>query len=349
MSDLQVEDSTAQVFDGIYQVTGFIYQELISLQSLFVEHGFFIPPSFEKPWFSSSLKKLYIPPLGYSEHALGRLNARNVIWILRFGSLHEAVLGFVLSNHDVKFLAEHHHAFSGNSKVRKLSLGISFVYKESDRSTWWGLPKETRMGYLGGNKKTEAVGLMLKVVNQVDCLEVRAVDTAESNPGDTTRLNLGCLSSLTKSSGCLRHVRLIDFYSKDGLEIYSLLRSVKTLSLDLHLLRSLKGLRVELPASLEKVILLYYLLSKDPEVSFTEDCSLIQVIKSQLKSQFLPNRKEILVPSTPISSDGAAFNSVEWSKELKVWAHRRNKLENEPIFKNGRVKLRTFSPGEIRK
>lgn len=59
----------------------------------------------------------------------------------------------------------------------------------------------------------------------------------------------------------------------------------------------------------------------------------------------MPNLKEVVVPSAAIGYDGELFDSVEWSKELEVWANRREELEREPIFKTGQVKLRKVDVG----
>lgn len=144
------EDVTDRSIDGAFEGADYLYFKLVSLQTLIINQSILIPRNFRRlRCFESSLKKVWIALVDHSTPELGRpLNAKNVIWLLSFGSIHEAALGFKLSVLDWDFLVEHHSAFAKTSKVKKLSLRIRFVFEKSDMRTWWELStKELKRGY----------------------------------------------------------------------------------------------------------------------------------------------------------------------------------------------------------
>lgn len=334
-------------FAGLSELMASIFRGLVSLRTLVIEDIVFIPSSLKQlACFSTSLKKVHIAYSKPSASGPRPLNARNVAWLMTFSVIHEACLGFTLSSDDLKFLTEWHQTFSGLSKVKKLALAVEFVYRDSDQQTWWGLPKERNSNYLGGNEKTEAVGLILSSVNHLECLEICPLISGETNPGDTTLLGLRCLSRMYKSSSSLLHLRLPNFpitNSKDD-QLSLPFRALRVFTLDRNLLYALINRNLTLPICLKKIVLPHYYVSDDPTLSLIEDGGIIQI----LRSQFLPHLEEIIIPSAAIGVSGKGLTLSETSKEvMKAWAKRRQELEKDPIFKDGKVKLTKFSPGEI--
>lgn len=332
------KDSTVQFAGGVIEVQQFIYENMGCLQTLIVENDMFIPNHFDRvPSFSNSLKKIFI---ALGDHTrpdpCAPLTAKNVIWILSFGQIEMAALGFSISVFDFSFLHEHAQYFTATSKVKKLALRFSFVFKETDRRTWWGSQSQRNKVVKHTNVKTEAVALILSLVNNLECLEVLCVDQEKFNPGDGATLNLDYLSDLEQSLGSLRHLRLLDSENITAADWPSF-QSLYVLSLDGYLLSQLYGSnKPALPVSLETIILSHY-------DSFDEDLSLIKVIKSH----YLPNLKEVILPSETIGPDESGLEDPQTSEELDLWAQRRRDLENEEIFKSGTVRLRQFNWGEV--
>lgn len=157
-------------------------------------------------------------------------------------------------------------------------------------------------------------------------------------------LSLDHLFNLEESLGSLRHLRLFGFswFEREKAAFPPYL-CLKTISLECGLLSLLTNqIRIKLPSSLERLVLTCYLTSSDASVAPQEDHHLAQV----LTSQALPNLKEVVVPSAFIDSEGKVCGAED-AKEWKIWADRRKQLEDDPIFKSGRVKLRKYSPGDM--
>ena len=119
---------------------------------------------------------------------------------------------------------------------------------------------------------------------------------------------------------------------------FPLFRCLKTLSLELNFLYfQVDPDTSELPVSLERIILVYY-LSSGVSFGFTEE----ELLSQMIKSRFLPNLKEVIVPSTAVGPDG---REVEGSDQLKLWTEKRRELESEEVFKSGKVRLTKADKG----
>lgn len=165
----------------------------------------------------------------------------------------------------------------------------------------------------------------------------------ESESDDAAVLRLDhTFFDLEKSLGCLRHLRLFGFsWFVPARVAFPLYLCLKTLSLERRLLYfSVDPISIKLPSSLERLVLSFYLPSSDGSNDFIEELHLAQIVRSQV----LPNLKEVFVPSAAIGADGELDNP-ERSKELKLWADRREQLESELVFKSGKVQLRKISVG----
>lgn len=196
------EDST-DLTDNFLEFQRLLFSRLSSLQSLTIIQQASTPRSLKGlSCFPNSLKKLYISFFGLSspdQYASPPLNAKNVIWLLSFGLLQEACLGMTISTSDFGYLSEHHQAFGGTSKIKKLSICFYFVYKDSDQRTWWGTSRERSMKLNSANMKTEALKLLLSVVSvsRLECLELYPWVQQRLNLGDDTVLNPDYLFSRT--------------------------------------------------------------------------------------------------------------------------------------------------------
>lgn len=162
-----------QFLDNFAQCKAFIFQRLVSLQSLMIQQTGFNPRSLKDlSCFPNSLKRLHFPFYSLSSSDpddATPFNAKNVIWLLSFGTLQECCLGLSISTSDFDFLAEHHQAFEKSSNIKKLSLCFSFIYMESDRRTWWETSRARYRQLESMNmQKTEALKLLLSSVNQLE-------------------------------------------------------------------------------------------------------------------------------------------------------------------------------------
>lgn len=335
--------------ETISKVTMLLYQSLPSLRTLIVEveSDTFIPRSLELPCLSKSLTKLFIP---FVESSTSRLNAKNVVWLLVFTSIQEGSLGFELSINDYKYLSEYAQSFSNLSKVKKLALRFQFVSEKSDRRTRWKslMEMESTGGY--NNQKTEAIALLLSVVDRLSCLEVSLVRAQEEpNPHDDTELILSYLYG-SRFLSSLRHLRLLDLELPTtdldvslSLIAFPKFNCLETLALDrdslFHFTRSI----TKLPFCLKRIIIHYYQPSKEPEESFEEDGFLIQIIESHSLDQL----EEVIVPSGLVGPRGELLDAVKYPEHHRVWREKRIELEKAAIFESGKVKLRTMSPGQI--
>lgn len=342
-------DEGVRIFEGLFKMTLFLFQQLISLHTLIVEKDDFIPYALNQlPCLESSLKKLHIPLVrrvgeDYDDLSGVPLNAKNVVWILGFSSISECALGFTCSStSDFDFLSEHHQAFAGRSKVKKLAIHFDFVYRDSDRRTWWGIPGEQDIGFLGGNKKSEAIVRLLSVTNKsLECLEIhRVIQEDRVNQGDETGFFFNCLDTLSNHFSSVSHLRVFGsdigpHIDSDPIPLFSSFRSLRTLSLDRSLTFLWTNYNLSLPTSIERIILPFY---RRPLI---EDSDLSRLIRSRS----LTNLKEVIIPTVPISSNGLVYDQPEYSQELEYWSERRKLLENDEIWK--KVKLTKFKPGEV--
>lgn len=343
MSQLPVhsEDATDRSIDGAFEVAGYLYFKLVSLQTLTINQSILIPRKFRQlRCFESSLKKVWIALVDHSRPEVGTpLNAKNVIWLLGFGVIHEASFGFTCSYDDSNFLEEHHSAFAKISKVKKLSLRIRFVFEKSNKRTWWELPtREPRREY----QKTTAVKMILGITNGLECCEVLPSYQGEKNPGDFTQMDLNCFAGLTSSFKTLQHLRILGVPTPIFND-YRLFNCLRTLSVDSEILQALsQDHSLQLPDTLERIILTYYQVPTIATWSFKEDTYLVQLLKAQ-PIQSLPNFKEVVVPLVAIDPNG---NLIKDRSNLRIWSERRKELESEAIFKSGRVTMRKCGPGQ---
>lgn len=100
------------------------------------------------------------------------LSARNVTWLMIFcPNLEKLCTAFYFSKEDLDYLEVHETVLSGLSKVKELFLRFSYGYDKNDRRTWWGLPSESKRSW-EGNGKTESIGRLLEITDQLQSLEL---------------------------------------------------------------------------------------------------------------------------------------------------------------------------------
>lgn len=344
----QIRDG--QAVHGLFKLTSLLFKKLTSLELLLIEAPLLIPQDLRQ---MKTVKRLCIKHTVSVQGKSGNaLTIKNVVWLLNFGVIEEAALRFVITNQDFEWLSDHSEAISRASKVKKLALSFDFAYETSDRKTWWGLGQETNRKWNGEDKKTATLALLLSSVDRLECLEISGLPQ-QFNPGDQTRLNLNFLPSLNQMFGSLKHLRLMHVFDPATTHQYwepnnlSVFHNLKVISLDRLLLGPLKNRETSpFPASLEKIILTYYLPSKDPRQSFDEEFMILRLLESH--SQSLKLLREVYVPSKSINGQGEAMDALGHREHHQAWAKRRNQLERSMVFKTGRVKLKTFNVGDDR-
>lgn len=96
------------------------------------------------------------------------------------------------------------------------------------------------------------------------------------------------------------------------------------------------------PPSLEVLFLDFYLVppNSKPQDSFKEELLLSEILKV-IK---FPNLKEVIVPAEPYSD---CRDTCDDRSSRQIWAQKRKVLSASPIFKSGKVKLKTCARGEI--
>lgn len=284
------------------------------------------------PCLSNSLKKLFV---GFYEQNHLCLNAKNTIWLLfTCSGLESLGVGLTASHDDSKFLREHLSVLRGISNVQHLSLRIKYVFDQQRGERSWGSPPERV--YKGGNRRTEFLIDLLSLVRRLTSLELASAESNDSSPPF-----ISCLSSLQSSFSTLRHLRLFSIVMdprNPAVEVYSLFKNLKTLTLELtglHFVAEYKSL--VLPSTLEKIILPYYSFvgSSIPlEHVLQEDLKLAIIVKTKS----LPNLKEVCVPPRLIDPFGKLYNSIP-PKIERTWRERRRALKREAVFADGRVKV----------
>lgn len=318
-----------------------IYANLLNIETLVIE----IPLCLFKlrhrpyPFPIRTLKKLYV---GIGMDRSLNLTFKKAIWVLLFcPCLSETALALDLSMNDFRSMLEFRETIAGRSSVKKLALRIQFVFEDSDRKTWWGLPSEASHNSEGGmgNKKTEAVSLLLMVTNQLQCFEL-FVNVQRSRPGDHSLVWCNCLSSLSRSFNSLQHLRLfgVPFNGETTpSNCYSNFKTVKLFTLNREGMVGLQAFNnLGLPSSLETIYSPW-------DMDFTEGSVLCSIIDSRLSS--LPNLKELVIPKDAITHDGKPHphgKSAEYVKSRKL-------VESNKIFRSNRLKLRKVELSETGK
>lgn len=119
-------------------------------------------------------------------------------------NLRKAALGITVRwDLDYPYMEEFSEAYDGLSKVEDLFIRFSFIQDEKIRRSLWhkGEKPEDWKGFLGGSRKIKAIGLFLKVTNQLNTLEFYA--------GEKLSAMTQSLTSLTRSFNSLKHLRLL--------------------------------------------------------------------------------------------------------------------------------------------
>lgn len=297
----------------------------------------------------NSLKKLFIPR--WKEDIA--LSVQIVVWLLIFcPSLTEASLAFSFTTSDFDYLSEHASVLAGRSNVKRLALQFHALFRESDRSNWWGLSKETSQRWRGGNKKTATLILLLSILGNLTSLELCYSGGLE-NPGDHTYVSIQILGALARSFDSLRHLRLLGFgigIDERGQFDDCVLRQFKrlrVLTLTGVLLSDLMATRkIGFPSSLEVMALPFHFFnSSQPLASqIDEEAVFLQFLKS---SKMPRNVKQVIVPFRSISKTGNPIIDDPISNQFhQRWKNTREALEKAEICTSGKVKLRKLGLGE---
>lgn len=337
----------AKAFSMVYLS---LYEKLDQLQILAITDMSSMPfyqttsgKSIPLPFFTP-LKKLYIP-----KATTMVLAGKNIAWILIFlPRLIEASLACNIDSSDFDFLLEHQTVMAGlSNSMERLALSFTFVFDASKRKTWWGIPEEKLQIWKGGNKKSEALTLLLSIVKKVTSLELHHLFQHYPNPGDQTRPYANCIFGLQESFQTLRHLRLIEIgfnSSHPSSLVYDRFKNLRVLSVDhLHLkeLSILKQLKS--PSSLEVLVLLFYTFVDGEALKRLVHVE--EVVVDILKSKRFPNLKEVVVPVVPINGAGESSAPEEY---LLKWKQSRYALRRAVgSVKTGRVELRELRPGQV--
>lgn len=179
--DLPLGTTPKAVFlEAITRVTELILERLVKLEIL-IDHLHFRSHEFGTrststssliPFpFMNTIKKLCVSM--DPEKTFDRLlSARNVTWLMIFcPNLEKLCTAFYFSKEDLDYLEVHETVLSGLSKVKELSLRFSYGYDKNDRRSWWGLPSESKRSW-EGNGKTESIGRLLEITDQLQSLEL---------------------------------------------------------------------------------------------------------------------------------------------------------------------------------
>lgn len=342
---------------GVENVAQMVYNQLTNLEVLILEDTtliFSFPFRLKEkiichPFLVNSLKKLYVARSEAEGFTYCNLSAINSIWLLLFcPQVKEAALCFLTTIRDLELLRELSESFQGLSKVEKLALEINFIARDTDRKTWWSHSGESSLGYLGGNRKTEALYRMLSVTKGLQALEIHNGNAGRSsNPGDDTLPTLSCLSSLHRSFDTMRHLRLIRIgCNRDPISYPDFLcfKSLSLLSIDFSVVTALHFLlpSILLPSSLETVCSTFY---EQPLEDSSANARLAQdeILADVIKIRSLPRLNQVVVPLQHINLDGKPINSS--AERLESWARGRERFKNHEIFASG-VRLREVLPGE---
>lgn len=142
-------------------------------------------------FLSHSLKRLRIASQTYPDRGI---TATKACWLLTFcPMLLQAVLGFTISIEDHQFLKEHSEAFERKSNVREIASEFAFHWTREDQRTWWGFPGEESKTWEGGNQKSEAISLLLKIIKDLSSCEI-SVHHVGARPGDRSPAFTACIS-----------------------------------------------------------------------------------------------------------------------------------------------------------
>lgn len=286
-------------------------------------------------FFTNSLKHLHI------RRALDRkvpIRASAVCWILCYCShLQTAIFALDFTFKDLKFLEDHKSGFDGVSKIRELALAFSCKLPPKEKCGWWSLPKESEVEKKG--IKTSLLSSLLLVTSQLTGLELLSNASAD-DPIDESLVNLDFLPSLWRSSSSLKQLRLINitelpkYTSPIDLSSFS---NLKILSVDAHsMIHLFLDVSVPLPPTLET----FHLIGYDEGGEMKED----MILQKVLQSRRFRNLKEVVVPESHLTTQGAFFDSPQ---VIESWKELRRDLESDAFFSDGKTKLRKVKRGEI--
>lgn len=208
--------------------------------------------------------------------------------------------------------------------------------------------------WIGGNKKTEALILLLKVTGQLKSLEV-VFSTLVPNVGDSTAPFSAFISTLHRSEEHLKHLRLVGIDSdikKPGFSGLDSFRGIKILALDRMTLFCLLNSESPqpLPQGLEIIFLPFYMFpwsdieSGNPKEDFIEDVLLCTILRRS-KTLLPASLKEMVVPLSPVLMRGIQVDSTHVN--YQKWVEGRSLLEREILNTKGRIKLRKVGRGAI--
>jgi len=200
---------------------------------------------------------------------------------------------------------------------------FTFACDQPDRSTWWGLPWESRRSWRLGTRKSDAIGNFLSVTKELRSLELRL--TGHSREGDQSRVTSESLSVLLeRSQETLNHMRILGLDGVPELRLveYSLFKRVRLICLDYSFLNSLASRpQQQLPPSLNVIYFPFYVVdnSQPQNGDYEEDAILAQV----LTSRHLPNRKTVRVPK---GCWDYQYQEAVSTRNKELWVERRKEL-----------------------
>jgi len=145
------------------------------------------------------------------------------------------------------------------------ALEVYFVWDQSDRSTWWALPWESRRSWRLGTRKSDAVGNFLSATKELRSLEVEVCKTGSPREGDQSGVTSESLSVLLeRSQETLIHMRMIglDGVPEPRLVDYSLFKQLRLICLDYNSLELLSaGPQQQLPPSLNALYFYFHVVN----------------------------------------------------------------------------------------
>jgi len=288
------------------------------------------------------LKRLHLGSFGALDISM---KEQNVIWILVFCvHLRQAALSFTITLEGYNFLLEYSEIFKGLSKVKQLALSPFLIRDDSsiDRRVWIGRKWSKYLG--GGNLETTAVYQFLQVTDSLDSIEIAfrgaiTVSRVMSDADVTTE----CLSSLFNSYSSIKHLRLIDLNPTQSIKTdLSIFTNLKILSLNCFVLEGMKTGALGSSLSSAEILHLpfYRFVESTPRTDDFEDEGLLYKV---LSNGFLPNLRQIVLPSRPIDANALEATS---SRSVFLWEAGRKLLRDSEMVKSGKAKLRTVEVGE---
>lgn len=292
-------------------------------------------------FMTHSLKELFINEAVENNKRCCLISAKNTIWLLIFcEKLEHAAFCSSFFRSDYGFMEEFSQTYEGLSKVKQLAIYVDF--EDHKGKDWWSTQYQDVM-----DRKTLAVHRFLSTTS--DHLKSLEVGICGHKKSARSGITIGFVSSLHRSSKSLRLLRLFginpswflneSFSSKECFDLH-FLTGLTNFTVDVVTLLSFERFaRVLLPSDISTISLPYYCLHHVK--SEAERCSDDRHLAQFLESSEIPNLAEVIVPRSPIGATGAP---IEEDKEL--WLKYRKTLEESPMFKDGKVKLRTFVPGD---